>query len=128
MQGCASSGKPGAEAKPGLAEDRPAAGQINMELRSSQVRAAPPVARRPAKAVPARAYARDGTSFYQNGQLIRIQGLDEAARTGEHAKQRLQQVLDRGQLAVLPVGQSAGGEMVAVVRVNGRDVAQGLMY
>ena len=128
MQGCASSGKPAAEATPSLAEDPPGAGQTNIGSGPSQVRAVPPVASRPTKLVPARAYARDGASFYRNGQLIRIQGLDEATLGGEHAKQRLQQLLDRGQVSVLPVGESTGGGMVAVVRINGRDVAQGLTY
>jgi len=81
---------------------------------------------RPAKIVPVRAYARDGASFYQNGQLIRIQGLTDVGTGGEHAKQRLQQLLDGGQVSVLPVDGHGGGEVLAVVRVNGRDVAEAM--
>lgn len=83
---------------------------------------------RPTKVVPMRAYARDGASFYQNGQLIRVQGLAEAGAGGEHAKQRLQQLLDAGQVSVLPVGPVGGDEMLAVVRVNGRDLAEAMAH
>lgn len=83
-------------------------------------------AARPAKLVPLRAYALDGCSFYQNGQLIRIQGLPETVGTGEHAKQRLQQALDSGQVTVLPVSGAENSQMFAVVRVNGRDLAEAM--
>lgn len=81
-------------------------------------------AARPAKVALVRAYALDGGSFFQNGQLIRIQGLEGGGAGGEHARQRLQQALDAGQVTVLPVAGAAGGEMLAVVRVNGHDVAE----
>jgi hypothetical protein len=114
---------------------------LNVKIRPAQVRVVPtPPAREPvllpvaieeeaapprtSKAVPLRAYARDGASFYQNGQLIRVQGLADAG--GEHAKQRLQQLLDGGQISVLPVDGATGGEMLAVVRVNGRDLAEAM--
>jgi hypothetical protein len=114
---------------------------LNVKIRPAQMRVVPtPPAREPvllpvaieeeaapprtSKAVPLRAYARDGASFYQNGQLIRVQGLADAG--GEHAKQRLQQLLDGGQISVLPVDGATGGEMLAVVRVNGRDLAEAM--
>lgn len=116
---------------------------VSMRIRPAQMAAVPPppprepvllpvaidedpAGPRPGKVVPIRAYARDGSSFYQNGQVIRVQGLKEGGAGGEHAKQRLQQLLDAGQVTVLPVGDAAGAEMVAEVRVNGRDVAQTL--
>lgn len=125
------------------AGEKPAAGPIHVTIRPPEVTPVPPAparepvlvpvalepqgaAARPTKIAQVRAYARDGASFYQNGQLILIQGLDAAALGGEHAKQRLQQLLDGGQVSVLPVGESAGGGMVAVVQVNGRDVAQAM--
>ena len=131
LQGCAS-GKLAGEAAPSLAEATPGAGRpdsppqpVAMPPASagkSAARKGAPAAPR-AKAISVRAYARDGASFYQNGRLIRIQGL-EVANGGEHARQRLQQLLDRGQVSVSPVGEAGGGALVAVVRVNGRDVAQ----
>jgi endonuclease YncB( thermonuclease family) len=128
----------------GKAPGARAAAPIAIRIRPAQVAAVPPpVARepvllpvameepspppaRPAKAIPVRAYALDGSSFYQNGQLIRVQGLADPGVGGEHAKQRLQHLLDGGQLSVLPVDGGPGGEMLAVVRVNGRDVAEAL--
>lgn len=83
-----------------------------------------PASARPVKAVPLRVYALDGNSFYQNGLLIKILGLPEANVGGEHAKQRLQQTLDSGVVTVLPVGSGPRGEMVADVRVNGRNVVE----
>jgi hypothetical protein len=82
-----------------------------------------PSARTP-KPVPVRAYARDGASFYQNGELIRVSGLgDDAPAGGELAKQRLQQLLDGGDVSIRPLTAAGGGDMLAEVRVNGRDVA-----
>lgn len=85
-----------------------------------------PAGLRPGKVQPVRAYALDGGSFYHNGQLIRVQGLKDGSVGGEHARQRLQQLLDAGPVTVLPVGSGAGGAMLAEVRVNGRDVAEAL--
>ncbi|MBL8448055.1 MAG: hypothetical protein JNJ44_11650 [Zoogloeaceae bacterium] len=76
---------------------------------------------RPVKAVPSRAYAVDGSSFYQNGHLVRIQGLRNSA-AGELGKQRLQQMLDSGSLSVAPVSDPMNSTLLAVVRVNGQDV------
>jgi hypothetical protein len=120
---------------------RAKAAPLNVKIRSAAVAAVPPppprepvllpvameedlAPARPTKVVPMRAYARDGASFYQNGQLILVQGLADAG--GEHAKQRLQQLLDGGQVSVLPVGGASGDGMLAVVRVNGRDVAEAM--
>lgn len=79
---------------------------------------------RPARGA-ARAYAMDGATFYQGGRKIRVQGLDvrEPGMTSEHATQRLQRALDGGSLSVEPVETDASGHLIAVVRVNGRNVA-----
>ncbi|MBP8133162.1 hypothetical protein ETQ85_00540 [Zoogloea oleivorans] len=84
---------------------------------------APPSAR-PGRGL-ARAYAMDGATFYQSGRKIRVQGLDvkEPGMTSEHATQRLQRALDSGNLTVEPVEADSAGHTLAVVRVNGRNVA-----
>lgn len=73
----------------------------------------------------ARAYAMDGATFYQGGKRIRVKGIDARARdvSTEHAKQRLQRLLDSGRLQVEPVAADPAGNMLSVVKVNGRDVA-----
>ncbi|MCK6375269.1 MAG: hypothetical protein L6Q69_14320, partial [Zoogloea sp.] len=83
---------------------------------------APP--QRPARGV-ARAYAMDGATFYQSGRKYRVQGLDarDPGMSSEHATQRLQRALDAGNLTVEPVEVDPSGHTVAVVRVNGRNVA-----
>lgn len=84
---------------------------------------------RPSRTV-ARAYAMDGATFYQNGRKFRVQGLDarEPGMTSEHATQRLQQVLDAGSLSIEPVEVDGTGQTLAVVRVNGRNVADTVRY
>lgn len=79
---------------------------------------------RPGRGV-ARAYAMDGATFYQSGRKIRVQGLDarEPGMSSEHATQRLQRALDAGSVSVEPVEVDGSGHTVAVVRVNGRNVA-----
>lgn len=79
---------------------------------------------RPARGM-ARAYAMDGASFYQGGRKIRVQGLDarDPGMTSEHATQRLQRALDAGTVIVEPVEVDGSGHTIAVVRVNGRNVA-----
>ena len=81
-------------------------------------------ATRPSRGV-SRAYAMDGATFYQNGRKFRVQGLDvnEPGMTSEHATQRLQRALDSGNLTVDAVESDGAGHTVAVVRVNGRNVA-----
>jgi hypothetical protein len=83
-----------------------------------------PQSARPGRGL-ARAYAMDGATFYQSGRKIRVQGLDvkEPGMTSEHATQRLQRALDSGNLTVEPVEVDASGHTLAVVRVNGRNVA-----
>ena len=73
----------------------------------------------------ARAYAMDGATFYQSGRKYRVQGLDarDPGMSSEHATQRLQRALDAGNLVVEPVEVDGSGHTVAVVRVNGRNVA-----
>lgn len=73
-----------------------------------------------------RAYAMDGATFYQGGRKIRVQGLDirEPGMTSEHATQRLQRALDSGSVSVEPVEVDGSGHTLAVVRVNGRNVAE----
>ena len=89
----------------------------------SQVQPAAPVQRQ-ARGV-ARAYAMDGASFYQSGRKFRVQGLDarDPGMSSEHATQRLQRALDGGNLTVEPVEVDGTGHTIAVVRVNGRNVA-----
>uniref|UniRef100_UPI0035B37732 hypothetical protein n=1 Tax=Zoogloea sp. TaxID=49181 RepID=UPI0035B37732 len=79
---------------------------------------------RPARGV-ARAYAMDGATFYQSGRKFRVQGLDarDPGMSSEHATQRLQRALDAGNLTVEPVEVDGSGHTVAIVRVNGRNVA-----
>ncbi len=74
----------------------------------------------------ARAYAMDGATFYQSGRKIRVQGLDarDPGMSSEHATQRLQRALDAGSVTVEPMEVDASGHTVAVVRVNGRNVAE----
>jgi len=74
----------------------------------------------------ARAYAMDGATFYQSGRKIRVQGLDarDPGMSSEHATQRLQRALDAGSVTVEPVEVDGSGHTVAVVRVNGRNVAE----
>ncbi len=83
-----------------------------------------PQSARPGRGL-ARAYAMDGATFYQSGRKIRVQGLDvkEPGMTSEHATQRLQRALDSGNLTVEPVEVDGAGHTLAVVRVNGRNVA-----
>jgi hypothetical protein len=83
-----------------------------------------PQSARPGRGL-ARAYAMDGATFYQSGRKIRVQGLDvkEPGMTSEHATQRLQRALDSGSLTVEPVEVDGSGHTLAVVRVNGRNVA-----
>lgn len=75
---------------------------------------------------PARAYARDGITFYQNGKKYRIRGLDvsDASIETEHAKQRLQKALDGGVVSVDGIDTDRSGNVLADVKVNGRDVKE----
>ena len=74
----------------------------------------------------ARAYAMDGATFYQAGKRIRVKGIDADGSevSSEHAKQRLQRLLDSGRLQVEPVAADSAGNTLSVVTVNGRNVAE----
>jgi endonuclease YncB( thermonuclease family) len=79
-----------------------------------------------AKPPPSRYYAVDGESFYLNGERVRIADLPErGADTGsEHAKQRLQMLLDSAEVRVEPAAADGQGRPRVRVQVNGRDVAE----
>jgi hypothetical protein len=81
-----------------------------------------------ARTVPDRAYAVDGETFFHQGRKYRLQGIPAGALAvgGEHAKQKLQMMLDSGNLSVEPMGVDASGVATAVVRINGRDVVDTL--
>ena len=65
------------------------------------------------------------TGLEQLWRQYREQGLDarDPGMSSEHATQRLQRALDAGNLVVEPVEVDGSGHTVAVVRVNGRNVA-----
>lgn len=78
--------------------------------------------------IPSRAYAADGQSFYLNGEKIRVRGAPSAGPEGsELAKQRLQKALDSGEVTLAEKSLDEGGNATAVVRVNGRDIADLLL-
>ena len=80
-----------------------------------------------ARSAPIRAYAVDGTTFFHNGRKFRIEGLDPdtgAELTHASAAQRLQQILDSGTVTTEALGPDDSGAMRAIVRVDGRDVAE----
>lgn len=82
-----------------------------------------------ARSAPIRAYAVDGSTFYHNGRLYRIDGLgtgSSAGLTNEHAAQKLQQILDSGKITLEPSGSDDTGAMRALVRIDGRDVVERL--
>ncbi len=78
--------------------------------------------------IPSRAYAADGQSFYLNGEKIRVRGAPSAGPEGsELAKQRLQKALDSGEVTLAEKAFDERGNAIAVVRVNGRDIADLLL-
>jgi hypothetical protein len=80
-----------------------------------------------ARSAPIRAYAVDGTTFFHNGRKFRIEGLDPdtgVELTHANAAQRLQQILDSGTVTTEALGPDDSGAMRAIVRVDGRDVAE----
>lgn len=80
------------------------------------------------KNVPQRAYAADAQSFYLNGERIRVRGAPFIAPDGtELAKERLQKALDGGEIALSERSIDADGNVEAIVRVDGRDVADLLL-
>lgn len=102
----------------------PAAPMVQGDGAATPVRADPVVP----KNVPTRAYAADPQSFYLNGQRIRVRGAPFIAPEGsELGKQRLQKALDGGDVSLVDRREDADGTIEAVVRVNGRDVADLLL-
>lgn len=76
-----------------------------------------------ARVVPERAYAVDGASFFYQGRKFRVSGLtgDDGS---EMAKQRLQRSLDVGAIELDSQGIDEFGVTTAVVRVNGKSIAE----
>ena len=107
---------------------RPASGQQKaaIEPPRAPVSAAPVVPAARAKPPPSRYYAVDGESFYLNGERVRIAGLPERGEDigSEHAKQRLQMLLDSAEVRVEPVAADGQGRPRVRVQVNGRDAAE----
>ena len=69
----------------------------------------------------------DGDTFYSEGIRYRVRGIDTPEMgnpRAERAHQRLQQLLNSGVVSVQTVAIDKYGRTVAVVKVNGRDVAE----
>lgn len=75
-----------------------------------------------ARVVPERAYAVDGETFFYQGRKYRVSGLS-GGEGSEMAKQRLQKALDSGGIAVEALGVDDAGVTTAIVRTNGRNLA-----
>jgi hypothetical protein len=71
-------------------------------------------------------YAFEGDSFYLNGRKYRVDGVSPPLAKQEITKQRLQQLLDSGEVSIEPKGMDEAGVTTAVIRVAGRDVAETL--
>ncbi|MBT0961414.1 hypothetical protein [Denitromonas iodatirespirans] len=71
---------------------------------------------------PVRAYAIDGCRFYYGGQQYIIDG-PVADERGDLARQRLQEILDGGELTVQPLGEKRDGSERALVRINGEPLS-----
>jgi len=82
-----------------------------------------PKTERAAPPPPVKAYAIDGKHFYYGGRKFIIEGLDAPRPSGELAKQRLQQILDSGELTMAPVGEPRRGVTRVHVSVDGRPVS-----
>jgi hypothetical protein len=78
------------------------------------------------KGLPQRMYAFEGDSFYLNGRKYRVDGVSPPLAKQEITKQRLQQLLDSGEVSIEPKGMDEAGVTTAVIRVAGRDVAETL--
>ena len=78
------------------------------------------------KSLPQRMYAADGDTFYFNGRKYRVEGVPGPLAKQEMTKQRLQQLLDSGDVSIEPRAIDDGGMTSAVIRVAGRDVAEAL--
>jgi len=91
-----------------------------MQLKAVRLAPKPP---RAAPMPPTRPYAINGESFYYAGQKIVIEGFDLPRPDSELAKQRLQRLLDSGELSVAPVGETEGGAVRARVSIDGQLVS-----
>ena len=78
------------------------------------------------KPLPQRMYAADGDTFYFNGRKYRVEGVPAALAKQEFTKQRLQQMLDSGEVSIEPRAIDDAGLTTAVIRVAGRDVSESL--
>lgn len=79
-----------------------------------------------ARPIAGRPYAIDGDTFYSGGVRYRLRNIDtpeKGAPRAEAARVRLQQLLDSGSVTVEPHAIDKYGRTVAIVRVNGTDVA-----
>ncbi len=103
--------------------------------RAKPVQASVMPAPAPAAAVPApaprkpllqRMYAAEGDLFYFNGRKYRVEGVPAPLAKQEITKQRLQQLLDSGEVSIEPRTLDDNGLTTAVIRVAGRDVAEAL--
>ncbi|HKC44940.1 MAG TPA: thermonuclease family protein [Burkholderiales bacterium] len=74
----------------------------------------------------AAAVAVDGQTFSANGVRYRVLGLDALDLRDEGARERLQRVLASGPVTVESRGVDKYGRTVALVRVDGHDVAPSL--
>ena len=90
------------------------------------VRMSPAETKRAAPPPPRRAYAIDGQRFYYEGQQFIIDGLQMLQAGGELAKQRLQQILDSGDLQIAPLGDAVDSVIRARVSIDGVRVGAGL--
>lgn len=78
-----------------------------------------------ARSAPDRAYAVDGETFFFQGRKYRVAGL-EGADNSDMATQRLQKALESGSLSIDPQSTDDAGVSSAVVRINGRNLAEQL--
>ncbi|MDP5239767.1 hypothetical protein Q9Q94_09505 [Uliginosibacterium sp. 31-16] len=78
-----------------------------------------------ARSAPDRAYAVDGETFFFQGRKYRVAGL-EGADNSDMATQRLQKALESGSLSIDPQSTDDAGVSSALVRINGRNLADQL--
>jgi len=79
-----------------------------------------------ARSAPERAYAVDGETFFFQGRKYRVSGL-AGGDGSEMAKQRLQKAIDTGAIAIEPLSVDDSGVATAIVRVNGKNVADQIL-
>jgi len=72
-----------------------------------------------------RAYAIDGASFYLDGRRIQVDGLPAGSgRRDDLARQRLQALLDSGEIRFDGRTDPASGALLARVWIDGREMAE----